>query len=330
MSSPNLLITGVTGFIGFKVLLDALKEGYSVRAVVRSISQSKILSSHPKVKALSPGDKLSFFEVPDLSRAGAYDEAIKGVTYIIHLASPLPNPALDPQTEIYEPTIRGLTSLLDSAVKVPSIKRIVLTASVLGNTSFPLANEINADTRVPNMDPPFPGMIPAYCAAKIAALNATDKFVKDNKPSFSVVNIFPGFVFGYDDKALEAKDMFNSTNGLLLPILLGNNFDDPRLGFAAHVHDVAKVHLLALKEEVSGNLGVTLPVTYDDAWEIAKKHFPKAVEDGTFTKGSCPTVPVNWNASKTEELFGFKFKSYEDIVVDVAGQYLELLGKEKA
>lgn len=36
MAYPDLLITGTTGFIGFKALLGALEEGYSVRAAVRS------------------------------------------------------------------------------------------------------------------------------------------------------------------------------------------------------------------------------------------------------------------------------------------------------
>jgi len=41
-------------------------------------------------------------------------------------------------------------------------------------------------------------------------------------------------------------------------------------------------------------------------------------------------VKINWNASKTESVFGFEFHSYETQVLDVAGQYLELLGEEKA
>lgn len=102
MSSADLLITGATGFIGFKVLLGAPRAGYSVRAAIRSPEKAKALASHPKITASGKTDNLSFVEVPDIACDGAYDEAIKDVTYVIHLASPLPSPFLDPQTGIYE------------------------------------------------------------------------------------------------------------------------------------------------------------------------------------------------------------------------------------
>lgn len=47
-----------------------------------------------------------------------------------------------------------------------------------------------------------------------------------------------------------------------------------------------------------------------------------------FKKGYQPTLKVNWNAHKTEETFGFKFMTYEEMVVGVTEQYLELLNRE--
>ncbi|KAI0010207.1 putative cinnamoyl-CoA reductase [Xylariaceae sp. FL0662B] len=332
MPSPNLLVTGVTGFIGFKVLLNALEEGYTVRAAVRSISQSESLLSHPKIKALAPGDKLSFVEVPDLGQADAYDEALKGVTYVIHLASPLPSPFLDPQTGIYEPTVKSVTNILNAALKAPSLKKLVITSSVFANIPFPPdpSHEITPESRLPDLPGPFDAMLPAYSAAKINSLNATDRFVKEKNPPFTVVNILPGFVFGPDDKALNLKELTAGTNRVLVPIITGQTADSPMPAGCAHVYDVAKVHLLALKDGVKGNLGVTSNHAFDDAWEIVKKHFPKAVKEGIFTQGHQPTVPVNWNAHQTEIELGFNYKTYEDVVVDVASQYLELSGKEKA
>ena len=332
MSSPNLLITGVTGFIGFKVLLDALREGYTVRAAVRSTEKAKSLSSHPKIVALGVPDKLSFAEVPDICRDGAYDEAIKGVRYVIHHASPLPSPFLDPQTGIYEPNVKSVKTMLQSALKEPSVKKVVITSSVFANSPFPPdpTKEITADSRVPDMPGPFDSMLPAYSAGKIAALNGTDCFVKDQHPSFAIVDVFPGFVFGYDDRALSVADLHAGTNRILLAAITGQAAPGPMPAGATHVSDAAKVHLLALKDGVAKNIGVTLVHQFDDAWKFVEKHFPKAVASRVFSQGSQPTVPVNWNAHKTEVEMGFAFKSYEDMVVDVAGQYLELSGKEKA
>ena len=38
--------------------------------------------------------KLEFFVVHDLSKEGAYDAALKGVTHIIHVAAPIPDRAM--------------------------------------------------------------------------------------------------------------------------------------------------------------------------------------------------------------------------------------------
>jgi nucleoside-diphosphate-sugar epimerase len=332
MTAPNLLITGVTGFIGFRVLLEALAQGYVVRAAVRSSAQVDSIGSHPKIKSLAPGDKLSFVLVPDLTQEDAYVEAVQGVTYIIHLASPLPSPALDPQNGIYEPTVRSLTNMLRAVSNAAALKKLIVTASVFANMEFPFdpKSETTADSRVSNRQGPFSHIISAYSAGKVAALNATDTFIKENKPSFAIVNIFPGFVFGTDDKALSVQDLRTGTNRVLLPIITGGTAPAPMPSGAAHVYDVAKVHLLALQDGVVGDYGVTKANEFDDAWEIVQKHFPKAVKAGIFSQGHQKTVPVKWDASKTEEKFGFTFKSYEDIVVDVATQYLELSGKEKA
>ncbi|KAI1138399.1 putative cinnamoyl-CoA reductase [Hypoxylon sp. FL0543] len=332
MSSPNLLITGATGFIGFKVLIGALQEGYNVRAAVRSIEKSKYISSHPKILALGKADKLSFVEVPDICREGAYDEAVKGVSYVIHHASPLPSPFLDPQTGIYEPNVKSASTMLQSAQQEPSVKKVIVTFSVFANAPFPPDpnREITAESRVPDMPGPYDSMVPAYSAGKIAALNATDRFVKDKQPHFEVINVFPGFIFGWDDRALTLQDIFASTNRMLLAVFTGQSSDIPMPAGAINVSDAAKVHLLALKEGAPKNIGVTIPHKFNDAWDVVQKHFPKAVADGVFTQGNQPTVPVNWNAHKTEVDFGFKFRTYEDTVIDVATQYLDLSGKEKA
>ncbi|TVY33980.1 NAD-dependent epimerase/dehydratase [Lachnellula subtilissima] len=336
MSSANLLITGATGFIGFKVLLDALEAGYHVRVAVRSPAGSEALLSNPKIKSLVSGNNVSFVAVPDITQDGAYDEALKGVVYAIHVASPVPKPFFkNPYADIIQPTIKGAASLLASALKVPSLKRIVITSSVVANMPFPpvpTADETTAESRVPNYEGPMDAVFPAYCASKIATLNATDKFVKEHNPSFDVIYIFPGFVHGRNELAADVAGLLAGSDGLLLATILGQTFDVPRIAVTAHVDDVAKVHLLALSDSVQGGqgFGVLVPAVFDDAFGFVKQAFPKAVEKGIFKKGSQPSVKINWNASKTESVFGFEFHSYETQVLDVAGQYLELLGEEKA
>ena len=334
MVSSKILITGATGFIGFKVLLTALEAGYVVRAAVRSRSKSDLILSNPRIKALAPKDRLSFIEVPDILENGAYDEALDDITYVVHMASPLPLPSDDAESEIYQPGVKGTANILASALKVSSIRRIVITSSIVANMPYPPVpgNVVDAESRVPNLDGPFAEIFPAYRASKIHTLNAIDDFVKQNKPSFDVINVIPGFVFGQNEMATDVAGLLTGSNRLLLALLQGQTIPVPRLAGAAHIDDVARVHLLALDEKVHGSqdFGVTIPVVYDEAFSIVKKHFPSLVEDGTFAQGHQPSLAVNWDASKTEKFFGLKFKTYEDMVVDAAKQYLEFIGKIEA
>ncbi|KAI1811579.1 putative cinnamoyl-CoA reductase [Poronia punctata] len=331
MPSSSLLITGATGFIGFQVLLTALQEGWTVRAAVRSAAKADYLAKHPKIVELGVADKLSFVEVPDICDENAYEEAIKGVTHVIHTASPIPSPFLDPLNGVYEPNVKSVNAMLQAALKSHSLKKLVITSSQYGNSPSPpdsMSQTIDADSRVPDVPGPFDSPVSAYWASKIAATNATDLFIKKNNPSFDLVLVFPGWVFGSDDRALSIQDFFSSTNFVLLGVLTGRNDPEPRPSGVVHVSDAAKIHVLALEDGAPQNIGLSVPHVFDDAWDIVAKHFPKEIEAGLLTRGSQPTIPVNWDSSKTESHFNFKFQSWEDIVVSVSSQYLELLGIE--
>lgn len=45
--------------------------------------------------------------------------------------------------------------------------------------------------------------------------------------------------------------------------------------------------------------------------------------------GSTPDAIIKLDPSKTKEVLGIKFKTFEEMIVDLVGQYLELLRKEK-
>lgn len=90
-STSTVLVTGANGYVGSWVVKTLLDQGYSVRAVVRS--ESKV----NEMKGLFPEeDQLEFSLVKDLGVEGAFDDAVKGVDAILHLASPLARPTEDP------------------------------------------------------------------------------------------------------------------------------------------------------------------------------------------------------------------------------------------
>ncbi|MCJ1289542.1 hypothetical protein MMC34_001075 [Xylographa carneopallida] len=335
MSSPNLLITGATGHIGFRVLVEALKAGYSVRAAIRSEGKAPEILATPSIKALAPGNKLSFVVVPDILAEGAYDEALKGVTYVVHLASPLANPSDDMEQTIVQPAIIGTTGILYSALKVPTIKRVVITSSVvavlplqtmLGTADFKVHT---AEDRQPAPEKPYGHPFVAYAASKVKALAATEDFVRAEKPHFDINNIHPGFVIGANELATSAEGVIKGTNGMMMGQVLGAKSDQPRMSGTVHLHDVAKVHILALDLAVKGgqSFAAIKNNVWNDALRYVKKHFPEAVESGKLpANGDQPTLNIDFDASKTEEAFGFKFQDYEAQTVSVVEQYLSLLG----
>lgn len=91
MSTPLVLITGATGHLGFRALVLALEAGYRVVATVRREEQAKKIYS--KHSILPYQDQLSFAVVKDITAPGAFKEAMQGVTYVIHIASPIASPA---------------------------------------------------------------------------------------------------------------------------------------------------------------------------------------------------------------------------------------------
>lgn len=127
MSKPLIFVTGATGFIGSHVVSQSLAAGYKVRLSVRKEEQisalRKLFSEHAA--------NLDFTVIPDFASPSRFSKALEDVTYIFHLASPMPGKGTDFKSEYLEPAVQGTISLLDASKKVQSIKRVVVVSSLL-------------------------------------------------------------------------------------------------------------------------------------------------------------------------------------------------------
>lgn len=346
MVADNLIVlTGATGFVGFKTLTLALKAGYNVRIVVRSTSKGDKILKHPSIKALKPTSaSLSYFVAPDITTPGAFDDAVKGATYVIHCASPIPSfGEAAPTPELYDKFFvqtarRGTVGLLESIRKAPTVKRVVITSSIAGN--IPLRYFVghgddkifDAESRT-TLDPgPYTGEFQAYSASKVAALNASEVWMKENNPSFDLISILPGWVFGRDELCTTAADFeTGGSNSVLLGFLKGSQNKDPFMGNMAFIDDVAQVHVGALDPKIEGSQAFILSsdglngATWEDAIDVIKKHFPEPLADGRLkSTGKQPTAIVRIDASKTEKTFGIRLSSFEDQIKSLVSQYLEI------
>ncbi|KAF2492715.1 NAD(P)-binding protein [Lophium mytilinum] len=337
MASELLLITGATGFIGIKILGLALEAGYHVRAPVRSEAKAHSLRSNKYIASFAADARLETPVIEDITIDGAFDDALKGVTYVMQVHARCLAPS-EYAAQLVEPARKGTTSLLYSALKTPSIKRVVITSSVSvvlewkywfresTDKVYTAADRAPFETEYPD------GEFQAYSASKIAALAATEAFVEMEKPRFEVVTVLPAFVFGRNEAAEELGSLMHGSNTIGFGQVLGNKMN---IGPAAtcHVDDVAAVHLKAATDlSIPGNRAYMIStgppgeIKIADALDVVKKFFPERVADGTLPcTGFHDSQRVLCDASETEKVFGIKFKSYEEGIKDFTAQYLEFV-----
>ncbi|THZ19916.1 NAD dependent epimerase/dehydratase family protein [Aureobasidium pullulans] len=310
MSDSLVFITGATGFIGAQVVQHALEAGYKVRLSVRRESQIQDL----RRVFDSFADKVDYVVVPDYTIPSAFDAALKDVTHVIHVASPLVGGAED----LLTPAVKGTTSVLESALNIPTIKKVVITASVaslipLGGSydGVPVKEDIETDKL-------------RFDTSILAAHTATLDFVETKKPQFSVVTLHPVFVFGQN--LLQTKaDEIAGTNGMLFGSLYSEKpMFAPYRG--VHVLDVAEAHVKALtlpEAPVSSFLLSAKDRSWEEALAFAKKEFPGAGFKAEAITGEA------WNVDTTlaREKLGFEtWREMEEQIRDTVTQQLKLRG----
>ncbi|CAL5370679.1 unnamed protein product [Camellia sinensis] len=75
-------------------------------------------------------ERLHLFQA-DLLEEGSFDPIVDGCEGVFHTTSPVHFSVSDPQVELIDPALKGTINVLRSCAKVPSIKRVVLTSSMV-------------------------------------------------------------------------------------------------------------------------------------------------------------------------------------------------------
>jgi nucleoside-diphosphate-sugar epimerase len=202
MAKETVVLTGATDFIGASVLQLLLQRNYNVRVVVRNLTEQKTLLSNANLKGI---ENATFILVPDLLAPNALDAVVAGSQYIIHLASSIID--IDAEHDhdhetVVVPATQATLRVLEAAETSGTVKRVVIMSStaaivppneILANDDPPVNRfvAVSANDRVADIQPPYDSVSEAFCASKIAALNASDEFMHPQKRDFDVVNIMP-------------------------------------------------------------------------------------------------------------------------------------------
>jgi len=123
------LVTGGTGFIAIYVVKLLLDRGISVRTTVRRLDDRTKCQPLWALQAEFPG-KLEIFQA-DLLKDGSFNQAMQGCHVVYHVASPflVPSQIKDGIKDCVEPALKGTRTVLESADRIQSVRRVVLTSS---------------------------------------------------------------------------------------------------------------------------------------------------------------------------------------------------------
>jgi len=128
--SKPVLVTGGTGYLASWIIKKLLEQGSVVHATVREPDNTQKVGHLTALAEASDG-QLKLFKA-DLLDSGSFDESMRGCELVIHTASPFFVTGIkDPQAQLIRPAREGTSNVLESANRTATVKRIVLTSSVV-------------------------------------------------------------------------------------------------------------------------------------------------------------------------------------------------------
>lgn len=236
-----VLVTGASGYVASWIIRYLLEDGYVVRGTVRNPAKASGLEHLHALAEAHPG-RLTLHKA-DLLDDGSYAEAMDGCELVIHTASPfLLGRVRDPEAQLVRPALEGTRNVLDSVNATPSVKRVVLTSSVVAihGDNFEMRgrgpfteDDWNTTSSVDHQPYPYSKTVAERAAWELA----------DAQDRWDLVTIHPGLVIG-PALTTASKSGSMTTMKTFTDYSLLTGAPDLALGFV-DVRDVARAHIAA-------------------------------------------------------------------------------------
>lgn len=201
-------IIGGSGFIGSYITKKFLENDFEVKVSATDILKEEKyqhLMNFPNAANLH----ISELNVEDKT---ALKEFVNDCDIVIHGGTPFQLDVQNPQTELFDPTIKGTENFLEAISNTPTIEKVIFIASVAAyNTNFPMPPEgKKPDDIISENDERFMSTNShPYAQAKFLANQAVENFIQDNPTlPFEITSVSPVAVMG---KSLSSRQ--DSTSG---------------------------------------------------------------------------------------------------------------------
>ena len=233
----KVLVTGASGFIAEHCIIELLKNGYSVKGSLRTMSREQEVRE--AVKTETDDAKLEFCKL-DLLEDDGWEDAMWDCDYLMHVASPFVIEDPKDENELIKPAKEGTLRALNAAKKA-GIKRVVLTSSVAAVNSHMMSGTSDHTTWTDINSKYVTPYQKSKTIAEKAAWDFYDNQDNSNKIELAVIN--PGGVMGPQ----LGNDLRGASTQIVSQLISGKFPMIPALSFPfIDVRDVAILHLKAM------------------------------------------------------------------------------------
>lgn len=338
MNNKEVLLTGVSGFLGSHTAIELLNRGYKVTGTLRDLKRADSLRSIIS-KHTDNIDNLSFFQAELLDKE-VWKEASMNKDYVIHAASPFPRELPKDENDLIIPAKEGTLNVLNAA-KANNVKRVILVSSistvVYGKTKAEMDQVFTEEnwTDIANKIDTKP-----YIRSKTIAEKAAWNFMEREGAGMEMVSILPGAMLG---PVLEED--FGTSANIVIKILDGKMPAMPKIAF--EIVDVRSVAQLLVdvieKKHAAGNrfMASSGHMTMKQLANVLKLNYPdkkiKNLEMPNFLsrfialfEPSLKPILLDLgitrkiDASKAKRVLGWKPISKEDAILDCAKSVLNI------